>query len=56
MSELSLFSRMARNNAWAKGQLLDAVCALPQAAFEAQRVGFFPEFERPASAARYWEA
>ena len=42
MSELSLFSRMARNNAWANGQLLDAVCALPQVAFEAQRVGFFP--------------
>lgn len=42
MSALSLFSRMARNNAWANATLLGAVCALPQAEFTAPRTGFFP--------------
>lgn len=39
---LSLFSRMARNNAWANAQLLTAACALPQSEFDAPRTGFFP--------------
>lgn len=42
MSGLSLFSRMARNNAWANARLLGAVGRLPQDAFEAERTGFFP--------------
>lgn len=42
MSGLSLFSRMARNNAYANAQMLTAVCALTQAEFTAPRVGFFP--------------
>jgi uncharacterized damage-inducible protein DinB len=42
MSGLSIFSCMARNNAWANATLLGAVCGLPQAEFVAPRTGFFP--------------
>ena len=39
---LSLFSRMARNNAYANDALLTAACALSDADFTAPRTGFFP--------------
>lgn len=42
MTRPSLFSRMARNNAWANARLLEAVAGLSQAEFEAPRTGFFP--------------
>jgi uncharacterized damage-inducible protein DinB len=45
MSGHSLFSRMARNNAWANARLLGAVAQLPQVEFEAERTGFFPSLK-----------
>lgn len=42
MNSLSVFSRMARNNAYANDALLTAVCDLSQADFTAPRTGFFP--------------
>lgn len=45
MSTRSLFSRMARNNAWANARLLGAVAELPAAEFSAPRTGFFPSLQ-----------
>lgn len=39
---LSIFSRMARNNAYANDALLTATCTLSRADFTAPRTGFFP--------------
>ena len=39
---LSVWSRLARNNAWSNATLLGAVCDLTQAEFTAPRTGFFP--------------
>ncbi len=39
---LSLFSRMARNNAYANDTLITAVATLPQPDYIAPRTGFFP--------------
>ncbi|GAB5447696.1 DinB family protein [Gymnodinialimonas sp.] len=39
---LSLFSRMARNNAYANDALLSATATLSDAEFNAPRTGFFP--------------
>ncbi|MEM7723247.1 MAG: DinB family protein [Pseudomonadota bacterium] len=38
----SLFSKMARNNAWANDTLLGAVCRLSHADYVATRTSFFP--------------
>jgi uncharacterized damage-inducible protein DinB len=42
MSALTLFSQMARNNAWSNDRILGAACQLSQDAFTAPRTGFFP--------------
>jgi uncharacterized damage-inducible protein DinB len=42
MSGALLMRAQARNNAWANHRLLAFCAGLPQAAFEAERVGFFP--------------
>ena len=40
------YHMMALNNAWANATLYDAIFALPEAAFTAQRPGFFPSLAR----------
>tara|TARA_R110000737_G_scaffold207724_2_gene225632 strand:- start:143 stop:670 length:528 start_codon:yes stop_codon:yes gene_type:complete len=46
MSELSRpYQLMAKNNAWANATLHAAISALEQAAFEAERPGFFPSLQ-----------
>ncbi|QIO33873.1 DinB family protein [Bradyrhizobium sp. 1(2017)] len=40
------YRAFAHNNAWANHRLLTACAALPQAGFEAERIGFFPSLQR----------
>ena len=42
MSGVLLMRAQARNNAWANHRLISFCVGLPQAEFEAPRIGFFP--------------